>query len=175
MPFSEVFVALGGNIGDTQAVLQEALVQIGQLPQVESLRASRFYMTTPVSPIPQKDYINAVCAFKTSLSAKELLVVLQQIEARLGKIQKAKEAPRIVDLDILFFGLEFHSTPTLTIPHPRWHERLFVLTPLCDLISEINIPNSSGDVKKVDLIKLMREMPNKHNEQINLAHEALAI
>lgn len=175
MNFSEVFVALGGNIGDTQTVLQEALAQIGQLSQVNSLKSSRFYITTPVSEIPQKDYLNAVCAFKTSFSAEELLLALQQIETRLGKIQKAKDAPRIIDLDILFFGLESHATPTLEIPHPKWRERLFVLTPLCDLTTEITVPNSGGGFEKIDLTKLIKEFPNKYNEQINLAQEALAI
>lgn len=175
MALSEVFVALGGNIGDSQVILQEALTQISRLPQVEALRTSRFYITTPVSSIPQRNYINAVCAFNTSFSAEELLVVLQQIEARLGKIQKAKDAPRIIDLDILFFGLEFHSTATLTIPHAKWRERLFVLAPLCDLVSEISVPNFGRSVEKVDLIKLIRELPTTKCSQIYLAQEALAI
>lgn len=149
----QVYVALGGNIGDTQSILTQALQQISALPNVQHLECSRFYRTPPVSPIPQASYINAVCRFQTSLSAKELLHALQRIETALGKVPKAKEAPRCIDLDILFFGAELHRDAELVIPHPRWRERLFVLLPLLDLTTTIELNDGEDNLDIASLLK----------------------
>jgi 2-amino-4-hydroxy-6-hydroxymethyldihydropteridine diphosphokinase len=141
MKLTEVYVALGGNLGQPHITLPKALQLIAEIPGVHNLTASHFYKTTPVSSIPQPDYLNAVCRFLTLLSARELLHHLQHIEHILGKKPKSKNAPRIIDLDILFFGPEIHEDPDLQIPHPHWKERLFVLVPLSDLTTDIVIPD----------------------------------
>ncbi len=174
MNLTEVFVGLGGNIGDSASILQEALKFIGELPGVFELKSSRFYVTTPVSDIPQSNYINAVCSFKTMFCARELLDSLQSIERKLGKKPKLKNAPRVIDLDILFFGEERHLAPDLEIPHPRWQERMFVLVPLFDLVPSISIPMEGGMVR-MDIHSLLQSFKNLNNESVSLQVEELAI
>lgn len=149
-----VYLGLGGNIGDTSSIFNHTLSLISDLPGVKNLEASSFYKTAPVSDIPQPDYLNAVCRFKTRLNARQLLGLLQTIEKSQGKFPKPKNVPRIIDIDILFFGTESHASPDLEIPHPRWSERLFVVVPLLDLTSSIAIPGNGCCEQMIDLIKL---------------------
>lgn len=175
MYLPDVYVGLGGNIGDSCAILLKAIQEIAELPGVSDLAVSRFYCTTPVSSIPQDPYINAVCRFKTNFTAKEVLHQLQAIEKALGKKEKLKEAPRIIDLDILFFGLEVHDEADLQIPHPRWSERLFVIAPLADLTSCLWVPNGNhpGEKTRVDLQKYLQQFPNIHQETVYPISEIL--
>src|SRR5687768_12914755 len=106
MSLTDVFVGLGGNIGDSLSVLKKAISEISMLPHVHDLQVSRFYQTSPVSSIPQNNFVNAVCRFTTSLDMHKLFTHLQLIESRLGKIPKDKQAPRLIDLDLLLFGKE---------------------------------------------------------------------
>lgn len=163
-----VYIGLGGNIGDTLSTILLALKKIEQLPKVYNLRASRIYRTTPVSNIPQDPYLNAVCCFQTTFSANELMQQLQLIEASIGKKPKAKNEPRIIDLDILLFGLEQHNNQDLIIPHPHWQERLFVLKPLSDLVTEIEVPDtySPGGIRIIDVQDLLANFPNNNNELV---------
>lgn len=131
-----VYVTLGGNIGDTYSVLQLALTKIRTHPSIRELHISHFYRTSPVDVFSQDPFINAVCRFETSLTPKELLESLENIELELGKVPKPKNASRIIDLDILFYGDLRIDESRLTIPHPRWRERLFVLIPLTDLAKQ---------------------------------------
>lgn len=141
---SLVYIGLGGNIGDSASIVEYAAVQIASCRDFFDFRRSSLYVTPPVSPIPQNDYTNAVCSFETYSSPWEVLRKLQKIEAELGKIPKPKTAPRIIDLDILIFGDFLINEPKLTIPHPHWLERFFVLIPLADLTDSVFIPHSSG-------------------------------
>jgi 2-amino-4-hydroxy-6-hydroxymethyldihydropteridine diphosphokinase len=134
----KVFLGLGGNLGDSQKILDQAVQEIKKI--CSDVVCSQYYVTAPVSPEPQPDYLNAVCKLNTNMSALELLKKLQNIEKKLGKIPKPKTAPRKIDIDILLFGTEKHNTTELEVPHPRWHERLFVLEPLLDLIEEVTLP-----------------------------------
>src|ERR1700722_15812385 len=99
-----VFVAIGGNIGDSKQIIQRGLSEISSLEYVHDLTCSSTYQTSPVSVIPQNDYHNAVCSFFTDAEPKTLLNSLQEIEKKLGKLLKPRDAPRIIDLDIIFFG-----------------------------------------------------------------------
>lgn len=153
----EVYIGLGGNIGDTHTVFKQALQQISEIPEVFNLSVSRFYRTKPISDIPQGDYLNAVCRFQTNLEAKNLLQYLQAIETRLGKKSKAKNEPRIIDLDILLFGVELHQNKDLEIPHPHWHKRLFVLIPMAELVTEIKVPTIDG-IKVYNVIQMITQL-----------------
>lgn len=135
----ECYLGLGGNVGDTLALFSKALDAIAASEHVQLLETSRFFRTTPVSDIPQDPYLNAACRLKTDLSPFELLEFLQKIEKKLDKIPKAKNAPRPIDLDILFYGNVQLDHPLLQLPHPRWKERLFVLAPLADLIPTVDL------------------------------------
>ncbi|HEY4831834.1 MAG TPA: 2-amino-4-hydroxy-6-hydroxymethyldihydropteridine diphosphokinase [Waddliaceae bacterium] len=165
---SKVFVALGSNIGDRAAVLRQALEEIERIEQVFDLNCSNFYRTSPVSPIPQDDYLNAVCSFTTALTPKQLHCCLQKIETKLGKKPKPKEAPRILDLDLLFFGTEPYRDAQLEIPHPRWMERKFVLIPLADLAEELVVPSPKGN-RLINIKKMIELLPN--NESISKVDE----
>jgi 2-amino-4-hydroxy-6-hydroxymethyldihydropteridine diphosphokinase len=143
---SRVYLGLGGNIGDVRATFDLALEEINSHPKISNLKISQFYQTAAVSDIPQADYLNGACCFDTALSPKELFLFLQEIETKLGKIPKEKNAPRKIDLDILFFGELLYSDGNLEIPHPRWKERLFVLIPLMDLTSNLAAGGDSFDL-----------------------------
>nr|MBA3816227.1 2-amino-4-hydroxy-6-hydroxymethyldihydropteridine diphosphokinase [Parachlamydiaceae bacterium] len=124
----KVYLGLGGNIGDSLSILQSALQSIQKL-DIQDFKVSSFYSTQPVSDIVQRWYVNAACRFRTTMGVKDLLHKLQQIEIEHGKIVKPKNAPRTIDIDVLFFGNERHDEAECEIPHPRWRERLFVIKP----------------------------------------------
>ncbi|MBS0620198.1 MAG: 2-amino-4-hydroxy-6-hydroxymethyldihydropteridine diphosphokinase [Verrucomicrobia bacterium] len=161
------YVSLGSNLGDSRTQVKTALERIASLPGVTEFKASRYFQTTPVSKIPQGDYINAACAFVTTYSPEELLSKLQEIETSLGKVAKAKDAPRKIDLDILFYGTAYRDKEELCIPHPKWKERLFVLAPLLDLTETITFPiDKNGHMETLDLVELLKSFPNRHGEHV---------
>lgn len=168
MYLPEVYVGLGGNIGDSFSILCKAIEEIANLPLVYDLSTSQFYRTSPVSLIPQDPYINAVCRFKTHFTIRELFKHLQNIEYNLGKKKKLKDAPRIIDLDILFFGKDTCEEPDLQIPHPRWSERLFVLIPLANLVTNLSIPDPKNPCKVIqfDVQKYLEDFPNVNQEVV---------
>ncbi len=168
MALARVFVGLGGNIGDSVRVLNHTLEEMDKIDAVHDLKASDFYQTTSVGPIPQDDYVNAVCTFKTSLGQKELFCELQRIEKKFGKTPKPKDSPRVLDLDLLFFGIEAYNDEELQIPHSQWEERMFVVIPLADLVTEITVPDSSGEgeFRQINLKEMLRDFPNIHNETV---------
>jgi 2-amino-4-hydroxy-6-hydroxymethyldihydropteridine diphosphokinase len=158
--FHQIYLGLGGNIGDTAGAINSCLQEISSLPQVYNVRASKFYITSPVSDIPQPDYINAACSLQTTLSAHELFEALQVIERKHGKEPKAKNAARVIDIDLLFFGQEIHQEEDLQIPHPRWRDRLFVLVPLADLTDHIALPSAidTTKIKHINLHELIAQL-----------------
>jgi 2-amino-4-hydroxy-6-hydroxymethyldihydropteridine diphosphokinase len=144
VPKPLVYLGLGGNLGNVDQTFYQALKQLALIPGNDVAVISNFYQTQPVSDLPQPPYLNAVCRFRTSLLPHELLYQLQGIQRHSGQLPKPKNAPRKIDLDILFYGNQVIETLDLEVPHPRWRERLFVLVPLADLI-EIIIEARSGE------------------------------
>ncbi len=128
----EVFVALGANLGDPLATITSALTELCRLPGTHGLRASRLYRTAPIDA-QGPDFINAVAALQTTLTAPELLQHLQAIEQAAGRERPYPNAPRTLDLDLLLYGDARIDSPRLTVPHPRMRERAFVLHPLADV------------------------------------------
>lgn len=166
MHLSEVYVGLGGNIGDSRSILTQAIEMLKSLPSIYQFTLSRFYKTSPVSTIPQDAFINAVCRFTTSLTPQDLLIQLGEIEKFLGKKKKIRDAPRLIDLDILLYGVETINEPNLQIPHPRWSERLFVIAPLADLVKLLNIPDPHNPqlIIQIDLQAYLKNFSNIHHE-----------
>ena len=142
-----VWIALGANLGDAQQSLRDAIAAIGQLPGTTLTQQSSLYRTAPVDS-SGPDYINAVVQINTVLTAPALLAALQAIEQAAGRERPYRNAPRTLDLDILLYGNARISSPTLTVPHPRMHERAFVLMPLAQiapgLVSARQLENVSG-------------------------------
>lgn len=128
-------VALGANLGDARAVVQQALGDLTQLDGTRVVRASSLYRTAP-HEASGPDFINAVALLETQLSPLDLLHVLQQIEQAHGRQRPYKNAPRTLDLDLIFHGDAQLATTELTLPHPRWTERAFVLVPLAQVCPE---------------------------------------
>jgi 2-amino-4-hydroxy-6-hydroxymethyldihydropteridine diphosphokinase len=126
------YVGLGANLGDAQAALTAALQALVALPQVRLHRTSAFYRTAPIEA-HGPDYLNAVAALDTTLAPLDLLAQLQGVENTFGRERPYRNAPRTLDLDLLLYGEERINSPTLTVPHPRMHERAFVLVPLAEI------------------------------------------
>ncbi len=132
MPAPEtVYLALGSNLGDRLANLEAAIAALP--PAVRVLERSPVYETVPWGVTDQPEFLNMVLKGETLLGPSALLSRLKRIETRLGRLPSARFGPRLIDLDILFYGSRILVTPRLTIPHPQLHERAFVLVPLADL------------------------------------------
>lgn len=127
-----VWIALGANLGDASQAVCDAIAAIGQLPGTTLTQQSSLYRTAPVDS-NGPDYINAVVEITTAMTAPALLAALQAIEQAAGRERPYRNAPRTLDLDILLYGGGRISSPTLTVPHPRMHERAFVLVPLAEI------------------------------------------
>ncbi len=134
------FVALGANLGNPVATVKEAIISLRGLPQTRFISASSLYRTAPLGLKNQPDFINAVVELVTALSAPELLESLFSIEADFGRQRSVKYAPRTLDLDLLLHGDAVSDDPLLTLPHPRMHERAFVLAPLLEIAPQLAIP-----------------------------------
>lgn len=125
-------VALGANLGDAVATVEQALLDVANLPTTQLLKASSLYRSAPYEA-QGPDFINAVALLQTQLSPLALLHALQALELQRGRERPYKNAPRTLDLDLIFYGEVEMTTPELTLPHPRWHERAFVLHPLAEV------------------------------------------
>jgi 2-amino-4-hydroxy-6-hydroxymethyldihydropteridine diphosphokinase len=133
------FLALGSNLGDRLANLQRAVDLLATSEGIVVRRASRVYETTPVGP-PQPDYLNAVVEVQTLLSPRRLLASSLAVEARMGRTRGERWGPRVIDIDVLTYGREKVDEPGLQVPHPRMHERAFVLAPLAELDADPMLP-----------------------------------
>jgi 2-amino-4-hydroxy-6-hydroxymethyldihydropteridine diphosphokinase len=133
------FVGLGSNLGDRERNLLEA---VGHLGEIGLVRVSSFRETDPVGVVDQPNFLNAVAELSSDLSPRELLDRLLEIERGLGRDRTKEErwGPRTIDLDLLLYGDETIDEPGLQVPHPRLHERLFVLEPLGDLDPDLVVP-----------------------------------
>ena len=126
------FIGLGSNLRDRVYSIQKALTLLTASGHFHLENCSLLYETKPVGP-PQPDFLNGAAKGTTDLSSEKLLTLLKKLEKELGREERLRWGPRAVDLDILFYGDAVVETPSLTIPHPRLHEREFVLVPLAEL------------------------------------------
>ena len=134
------FVALGSNLADPAEHVLHALQAIAALPDTRLLARSALYLNAPVGYADQPDFINAVTHIETDLSPHDLLAALLAIELQFGRERSFRNAPRVIDLDLLIYAdLQCHDTG-LTLPHPRMHERAFVLVPLLEIAPGVVIP-----------------------------------
>ena len=139
MNAERVFVGLGANLGDARATMKAALAELAALPQTQRVAQSSLYRTAPVQA-SGPDFINAVAELRTALQPLELLHALQAIEQAHGRLRPYRNAPRTLDLDLLLHGQRVLAEPGLEVPHPRLHERAFVLQPLLELAPTLEHP-----------------------------------
>lgn len=124
-------VALGANIGDPREQMDLAIALLREATEVNAI--SSYYLTKPVGGPQQPDYLNAVCILESELPATDLLALLHGIEKSMGRERSEKWGPRTIDLDLIQYGSLLSSADELQLPHPRAHERRFVLEPWCEI------------------------------------------
>jgi len=137
---SIAYIGLGSNLEVPQRQVTQAFTELEGIPRTRLIRRSSLYRSAPLGHTAQPEFVNAVAALDTALSPEELLRELQAIETRHGRRRSFPDAPRTLDLDLLLYGEEVRDSAQLTVPHPRMHERAFVLKPLLELAPEISIP-----------------------------------
>lgn len=134
------YIGIGSNLDAPQAQVERALDELARLPLTRLSARSSLYRTAPVGYAAQPEFINAVAELDTKLGAAQLLAELQGIESRHGRRRSFADAPRTLDLDLLLFGDQRIDQPQLVVPHPRMHERAFVLRPLVEIAPQALIP-----------------------------------
>lgn len=151
------YIGVGSNLSDRKTQLWKAQQSLSRHANIKFLRSSPIYETDPMGGPVQGKYLNTVLELETSLSAKELLIVLLNIEEKLGRKRIVKNGPRLIDLDLLFFGDQVINESHLQVPHPRLQERWFVLKPLWDLRADLVHP-----VLKKSVCELLDKVDPNH-------------
>ncbi|MEM7197710.1 MAG: 2-amino-4-hydroxy-6-hydroxymethyldihydropteridine diphosphokinase [Pseudomonadota bacterium] len=132
------YLALGSNIAPRKKYLEFALSSIGQISNLQA--CSAIYETKPKYIVEQDKFLNMVVRIATMYSPENLLAQCKAIEQTIGRVKTFRNGPRVIDIDVILYGNEEYSTKDLLIPHPRMHERGFVLVPLCEIIDNKNLP-----------------------------------
>ena len=146
---TRAYVGLGANLGDRERTLRAAVDALAAEDGIEVLAVSTLRDTDPVGVGDQPRYLNGVAELETTLTARELLEALLALEQRFGRVRVPGEhGPRTLDLDLLLYGGEVLDEPGLVVPHPRLHERRFVLEPLAELAPALVVPGR-GDVESI--------------------------
>jgi 2-amino-4-hydroxy-6-hydroxymethyldihydropteridine diphosphokinase len=159
-----VVLALGSNLGDRQDILQGAVDAIVGLPGVRVTAVSPVYQTAPVGGPAQPDYLNAVVLADAARPARDLLDRLHEIEAAFDRVRLVRWGPRTLDIDLITFGRERSDDPELTLPHPRAHERAFVLAPWHDADPDAELPGRGP----VDELRAKADRAGLRRSSLNL-------
>jgi 2-amino-4-hydroxy-6-hydroxymethyldihydropteridine diphosphokinase len=153
------YVALGSNLGNPAANVRAGVEALAMLRDTRLAAISSLYVNPPVGYADQPDFVNAVAKIETGLAPRALLDALLAIERRFGRVREFPNAPRTLDLDIVLYGSETIVEPGLTIPHPRMHERAFVVVPLAEIAPDLVVPGHgpvSSLVTQVDATSLTK-------------------
>ena len=143
-----VYIGIGSNLGDRKKNLKEAVTRLDARDSIKLTKVSSSYLTEPIGGPPQPWYYNAIVEVRTSLTPRDLLSVLREIERGMGRKRRERNSPRIIDLDILFFGGRVIEADDLKVPHPRALERRFVLEPLVEIAADLTHPSAGGAMKE---------------------------
>lgn len=153
---TRAYIGLGANLGSAAQTVHAAAEELSTAAAATRFELSRLYRSAPVDS-SGPDYVNAVAMLETSLSARQLLMAMQAIELQHGRLRPYRNAPRTLDLDLLLYGDERINDPDLVVPHPRMHERAFVLRPLADLAPMLHLEQG-------ELCDLLRACSDQHVE-----------
>ncbi|MCG6659550.1 2-amino-4-hydroxy-6-hydroxymethyldihydropteridine diphosphokinase [Halomonas campisalis] len=137
----DAYVGLGSNLDGPREQIERALEALERLPLTGRVQASRLYVSAPVGPVDQPDFVNAVARLETRLSPLALLDQLQALEQRHRRVRRRRWGPRTLDLDLLLYGDRVIDTPRLRVPHPELAARAFVVVPLAELAPELQLPD----------------------------------
>jgi 2-amino-4-hydroxy-6-hydroxymethyldihydropteridine diphosphokinase len=154
------YIGLGANLGNAAAQVVSAFEELDSMPHSRVLRRSSLYRSAPIGHADQPDFINAAAELETGLPAERLLAELRGIEDHHGRTRSFANAPRTLDLDLLLYGRQTMESAELTLPHPRMHQRAFVLMPLAEIAPDLAVPGrgpirqllldcSSQDVERI--------------------------
>jgi 2-amino-4-hydroxy-6-hydroxymethyldihydropteridine diphosphokinase len=160
-----VFVGLGSNLGEREAMIRLALDDLARLPGTRLVRASSLYDTEPVGDVEQPNFLNAVAELDTELTARQLLWNLLLVEKRLGRVRTRRWGPRTIDLDLLLYGHQVIEEADLQVPHPELTRRSFVLVPLVELDPLIVHP-VTGETLLNHLSRLNTRPPVKRGSRL---------
>lgn len=165
------FIGLGSNLHQPVRQVDRAVAELARVALTRLIAVSHYYRTAPLGcPEPQPDYINAVAKLETALEPEQLLIELQGIEARHGRRPAYRNAPRVLDLDLLLFDQRQLCLPQLQVPHPRIAERAFVLAPLLELCPGLVLPggiDASASLEKIDSQRIERLPTGRTIEPLN--------
>ncbi|MGH9719396.1 MAG: 2-amino-4-hydroxy-6-hydroxymethyldihydropteridine diphosphokinase [Bryobacteraceae bacterium] len=154
-----VYLSLGSNLGDREQMIQRAVGRI-HAPDLAVKLVSSIYETEPIGPKHQGWFLNAVAEVETDLFPLQLLSRLQKVELELGRKRLASQGPRSIDIDILLYGGFVIRSARLVVPHPRMHERRFVLEPLAELAPELRHPGLRSTIREL-LSKVLNQSSRK--------------
>ncbi len=140
MRWQPAYVGLGSNLEDPCGQIRWAVARLAERPDICGLICSGIYLSPPMGPQDQPDFLNAVCGLLTCLPAEELLAVLHELEEQRGRQRSERWGPRTLDLDLLVYAQELSDRDDLRLPHPGIHERSFVLYPLAEIAPALEIP-----------------------------------
>jgi 2-amino-4-hydroxy-6-hydroxymethyldihydropteridine diphosphokinase len=154
------YLGLGSNLNNKKQNLSNAITALRKISGISVLKISRFYQTKPIGITNQPDFLNAVVKIRTSLSPNELITLLLSIEKEQGRIRARKWGPRIIDIDLLLYNHAVIKSRNLIVPHPRLHERYFVLKPLAEIA-----PNAVHPILKKTSRTLLKELLNGNSEK----------
>ncbi len=156
----EVYLALGSNVGDSRHFIDEAIKLLSS--SITNIVRAPIYKSKAVGYTDQADFFNTIVQCQTNLSPGKLLKFIKDVEKQVGRVERFRWGPREIDIDIIFYGQEMVQKEGLTIPHPRFRERDFVLLPLCDLSPNIVDPETKLTVKK-----LLEKLPKDQQSGIS--------
>lgn len=158
---NRVFIGVGSNIEPRNHYLERAIHQLKQHEEITVIAKSSIYETAPVGFTEQEDFLNMVIELETALKSIDLLRYCQQIEMEQGRKRTIKNGPRTLDLDILLYNEDIVMSPQLTIPHPRLHERAFVLVPFNEIAPDVFVPKLERTITQ-----LLKELSTTEVEQV---------
>jgi len=154
-PSVAAYIGLGANLGDARGTLDDALRELAGLPGTQVSAVSATYRSAPIDS-SGPDYLNSVARLDTQLSPTALLAALQRIEQAHGRERPYRNAPRTLDLDVLLYGALQIDLPELVVPHPRLHERAFVLLPLAEIAPGLDVPGRGQIAALLDAVREQR-------------------
>ncbi|MFW6045174.1 MAG: 2-amino-4-hydroxy-6-hydroxymethyldihydropteridine diphosphokinase [Planctomycetota bacterium] len=161
---NRAYIALGSNLGQRRTILRGAFSHLDQHETIRVVSTSRFYETEPVGGPEQGKYLNAAAGLLTGLTPHELLYALQTIEDHFGRTRRVRWGPRTLDLDLLLYEDRIIQSRDLTVPHPRMHQRRFVLEPLAEIAPDAVHPGLETTVREL-LAELNRDITDEMEEE----------